>query len=353
MAFRTVNRLRRGSAGRKMPSFSAMSISATAFRVRAAVLFALLLGGFAALRADPAVRGNSGIEAIDTLTVHEWDSPEPGVSPFLALPLAAFTPGGGHYATKRYVRGGFLTAIQLYLLSEVLVNSDARADTHRDRASASRRAIEDLTDSISRGSRDSPNVPVWKDSLRRELAVYRKANDAIVEERGLRQSEIAWLLGLQLYGVMDVWGILQHAKGRPDDRKSIPATVAWAVLLPGSGQIRNDEWGKAGLLYMAFIGSAVSFNERQKCVNWYKQRLRVARSEGNTAEIPDLEEKVSFFRKKRNQYVWGPILFYLYSIGDAVVDALLHDFDSPDHLAFAPELDPLGESFGMKLALDF
>ena len=330
-----------------------MLFSSAAFRVRAAVLSALLLGGLAAAFADPAVRGSSGIEAIDTLTVHEWDAPEPGVSPFLALPLAAFTPGGGHYATKRYVRGGFLTALQLYLLSEVFVNSDARADTHRDRARVSLRAIENLTDSISRGSRTSPNISVWKDSLRGELALYRKANDAIVEERGLKQSEIAWMLGLQLYAVMDVWGIVQHAKGRPDDRKSIPATVAWSVLVPGSGQIRNDEWGKAGLLYMAFIGSAVSFNERQKCVNWYKQRLRVARSEGNTSEIPDLEEKLSFFRKKRNQYVWGPILFYLYSIGDAVVDALLHDFDSPDHLAVAPELDPLGESMGLKLAFDF
>ena len=191
-----------------------------------------------------------------------------------------------------------------------------------------------------------------KDSLRGELRLYRQANDAIVEERGLRNSQIAWMAGLQLYGLMDVFGILRHAKGRADDRKSIAATVVWSALVPGSGQIRNGEWGQAGLLDMAFIGSAVSFDERQKCVNWYRQRLRVVRAESSD-EVSDLEERLSFFRKKRNQYVWGPILFYLYSIGDAVVDALLHDFDSPDHLAFAPELDPLGESFRMKLALDF
>ena len=322
------------------------------FRIALPLLAALLLLPQARAVADPAVRGSSGIEAIDTLPVHEWDVPEPEVSPFLALPLAAFTPGGGHYATKRYVRGGFLTAIQLYLATEIFVNNDVRCDKHRKIARSSRGRIEDLADSISAGGVDSPETEIWKDSLRGELRLYRQANDAIVEERGLRNSQIAWMAGLQLYGLMDVFGILRHAKGRADDRKSIAATVVWSALVPGSGQIRNGEWGKAGLLYMAFIGSAVSFDERQKCVNWYRQRLRVARAESSD-EVSDLEERLSFFRKKRNQYVWGPILFYLYSIGDAVVDALLHDFDSPDHLAFAPELDPLGESFGMKLALDF
>jgi hypothetical protein len=79
----------------------------------------------------------------------------------------------------------------------------------------------------------------------------------------------------------------------------------------------------------------------------------VARSEGDSDEISYLEEKLSFFRKKRNQYVWAPILFYLYSIADAAVDAILSDFDNSQNFTMQPELNPYEESLGISLAWNF
>lgn len=50
-------------------------------------------------------------------------------------------------------------------------------------------------------------------------------------------------------------------------------------------------------------------------------------------------ERVTYYRKNRNQYIWASALLYLYSIGDAVVDALLSDFDNPLHLALLPNFN--------------
>lgn len=318
------------------------------------LLLWLLLLLPAILFADPSVPGRSGIPAIDTLPLHEWDEPPPrGNNPWIALPLAALTPGGGHYYTGRYVRGGFLSAIQLYLASEIFINYDLRSDKHREKAESALANIVPLVDSLARASGSSSLTTVWRDSLKQELSDYRYSNDMLMEERGLHQSHIAWMIGLQLYGLMDTWNILRHSAGRSHDLRPLGSTVAWAIFLPGSGQIRNDEWGKAGLLYMSLIGSFVSFNARQDCVSWYLQRLQVARSEGDSDEISYLEEKLSFFRKKRNQYVWAPILFYLYSIADAAVDAILSDFDNSQNFTMQPELNPYEESLGISLAWNF
>ena len=40
--------------------------------------------------------------------------------------------------------------------------------------------------------------------------------------------------------------------------------------------------------------------------------------------------------KMEESGVWGGALIYLYSLADAVVDALLSDFDNPIHMALLP-----------------
>ena len=71
--------------------------------------------------ADPLQKGKTGIVAIDTLTVNEWDIPTSHNSLPLTLLFAIF-PGGGQYYTEHYVRGGFITGIELLLLYEVTAN---------------------------------------------------------------------------------------------------------------------------------------------------------------------------------------------------------------------------------------
>ena len=64
-----------------------------------------------------------------------------------------------------------------------------------------------------------------------------------------------------------------------------------------------------------------------------------------------VQERVTYYRKNRNQYIWAMALLYLYSMGDAVVDALLSDFDNPVHFAVLPNLQSGGAM--AQFTLDF
>ena len=55
--------------------------------------------------------GKSGIEAIDTLPIYEWDVETSNDNFALAMGLSLVIPGGGHYYTGHYVRAGFITAL--------------------------------------------------------------------------------------------------------------------------------------------------------------------------------------------------------------------------------------------------
>ena len=92
-------------------------------------------------------------------------------------------------------------------------------------------------------------------------------------------------------------------------------------------------------LYMAFIGSATSIWTSQKMVDYYVERKHMMEAESPESEDYErVAERLTYYRKNRNQYIWGIALIYLYSIGDAAVDALLSDFDNPVHLALLPNL---------------
>jgi hypothetical protein len=72
-------------------------------------------------------------------------------------------------------------------------------------------------------------------------------------------------------------------------------------------------------------------------VKYHLDKLRLARKEEE--DTSNAEEDILFFRKKRNQYVWAISLFYIYSLADAAVDAMLHDFDSPAYFVMQPLFD--------------
>ena len=86
-------------------------------------------------------------------------------------------------------------------------------------------------------------------------------------------------------------------------------------------------------------------------VEYYLDRKHVVERESTTSEEYErVEERVTYYRKNRNQYIWAMALIYLYSMGDAAVDALLSDFDNPMHLAVLPQL---GGGVQALLSFDF
>ena len=283
---------------------------------------------------DPLVKGKTGIESIDTLPVNEWDIPTKRNSLGLTM-LLSILPGGGQYYTEHYVRGGFITGIEALLIYEVYINKAWQKERVLEQA----KPFQDSVSMYSKFIRDAQN----RDSLafyqnkRNEYANrVREKSDKKMEQEDLRYAENAWLFGLHVYGMMDAFGIWYNNNYRSVELRSM-TTALLLGLIPGLGQMYNGEFGKAGLLYMGLIGAAASVYTSQNMVEYYLDRKHFLESEGSSKEeLERVKERVTYYRKNRNQYIWGLALIYLYSLGDAAVDALLSDFDNPVHMAVLP-----------------
>lgn len=283
---------------------------------------------------DPLVKGKTGIESIDTLPVNEWDIPTKRNSLGLTM-LLSILPGGGQYYTEHYVRGGFITGIEALLIYEVYINKAWQKDRVLEQAKPFQDSVSMYTKFIR--EMDNRDSLAYYQNKRNEYANrVREKSDKKMEQEDLRFAENAWLFGLHLYGMMDAFGIWYNNNYRSVELRSM-STALLLGLIPGLGQMYNGEFGKAGLLYMGLIGAAASVYTSQNMVEYYLDRKHFLQSEGsNSEELERVKERVTYYRKNRNQYIWGGALIYLYSLGDAVVDALLSDFDNPIHMALMP-----------------
>ena len=305
------------------------------------MLISLVFAAFAcvpALAGDVYVqKGKTGIPEIDTLPVNEWDVPTEHNSLLYTMLLSIF-PGGGQYYTGHYIRGGFITGIEALLVYEVVFNKSWQ----RDRIYEQVRPFQDSVMYFSRllgtaTSRDS--IKSYQEQRMDFVNRVRTLSDKKMEQEDLRKAETAWLYGLHLYGMFDAFGIWYNNHYRSVEQRSMKKALLLAII-PGFGQMYNGEFGKAGLLYMSIIGSATSIWTSQNMVEYYLGRKHLLEYEDVEQEDFDkIVERVTYYRKNRNQYIWAMALLYLYSMGDAVVDALLSDFDNPVHLALLPRLE--------------
>ncbi len=297
---------------------------------------------------DPLVKGKTGILAIDTLPVNEWDIPTKRNSLPLTM-LLSILPGGGHYYTEHYVRGGFITGIEALLIYEVYINKAWQKDRVLEQAQPFRDSVSMITKLIMENT-DRDTLRALQDKRNEYAARVREKSDKKMEQEDLRYAENAWLFGLHLYGMFDAFGIWYNNNHRSVELRSMKAAVLWG-LIPGFGQMYNGEFGKAGLLYMGLIGAAASIHTSQNMVEYYLDRKHFLAAEGsNSKELERVTERVTYYRKNRNQYIWGLALIYLYSLGDAAVDALLSDFDNPVHFALMPNFSGGAQAL---LSLDF
>ncbi len=307
----------------KIPSFIQMLLA----------ICALALPAFAG---SPLEKGKTGIESLDTLAVNEWDIPTERNSLATTL-LLSILPGGGHYYTEHYVRGGFITGIEALLFYEVVFNKSFQYDRVLEQARPFQDSVSYYTNlMIHSPSRDS--LEVYQNKRLEHASRVRSYSDKKMEQEDLRKAETAWLYGLHLYGMLDAFGIWYNNNYRSVELKSMTTALLWSII-PGAGQMYNREFGKAGLLYMALIGSGVSIWTSQNMVEYYLDRKHLAEQENVFGEEFDkIAERVTYYRKNRNQYIWASALLYLYAVADAAVDALLSDFDNPMHMAVLPVL---------------
>jgi len=280
-------------------------------------------------------QNNTGVLAIDTLKRFDWDIETKNNSLPLVLLTSLVFPGGGQFYTGHYVRGGFLFAFESALIYETCFNKfrqnrefNKNIKTYRDSVSFYQRRLTLYA--------DSADTSDWQEKKKMHDRILLKERSTKKASRDLWNSEFAWLAGLHIYGMFDAYGIWKNNQGRNTETHSAGSALWRAALIPGWGQIYNHEYGKAGMLYLGLLGSAVSYYSRQKMVEYHLENLRHAKAEEDTQGISAAQEDVLFFRKKRNQYIWAIALFYIYSMADAAVDAMLHDFDSPAYFVMQP-----------------
>jgi hypothetical protein len=285
-------------------------------------------------------QNNTGILAIDTLKRYDWDIKTERNSLGATMGLALIFPGGGQFYTEHYVRGGFLFALEGALFYETFFNKFRQNRNFNKNIRNYRDSIAFYQELLSLYE-DSTDFPdslsfIWKKNKKKQEGILQKEQSKKRASKDLWTSEFAWLAGLHIYGLFDAYGIWKNNQGHSTETHSATSALWRAIVIPGWGQIYNHEYGKAGLLYMGLLGSAVSLWSRQQMVEYHLKQLRLAREEGDSQDIYATKEDVLFFRRKRNQYVWAITLFYIYSMADAAVDAMLHDFDSPAYFVMHP-----------------
>jgi TM2 domain-containing membrane protein YozV len=283
-------------------------------------------------------QNNTGVLAIDTLKRYDWDIETKNNNLSMVHFASFFFPGGGQFYTGHYVRGGFLFTFEVALIYETFYNKFRQNRIFNKNIRTYGDSVSFYSDLIALHS-DSSDTSVWKESEIMHTRILSKERSKKRASRDLWMSEFAWLAGLHIYGVFDAYGIWKNNQGHDTQTHSATSALWRAALIPGWGQIYNHEYGKAGLLYMGLVGSAISYYSRQKMVEYHLVNLRQAKQAEDDVAISIAEEDILFFRKKRNQYVWSITLFYLYSLADAAVDAMLHSFDSPAYFVMQPTLN--------------
>lgn len=293
------------------------------------------------MSSTPLLKGKTGIPAIDTLPVNEWDIPTKRNSLKYAM-LFSLLPGGGQYYTEHYVRGGFLTGIEGLLIYDVFFNRSYQRERLLDRARPFQDSVLYFTTKVLEARRNNApldSITEYQSKRQEFLERVRAQSDKKMEQEDVRKAEVAWLIGVHLYGMFDTFGIWYNNNHRSTEYRDMKTAVLWA-LLPGGGQIFNRDFGKAGLVYMGILGAAASVSTSQNMVNYYLDRKHLVEKENPKSEEYDrIVERVTYYRKNRNTYIWGGVLIYLYAIADAAVDALLSDFDSPMHMALVPNFN--------------
>jgi hypothetical protein len=255
------------------------------------------------------------------------------------LPIVLFSslvlPGGGQFYTGHYVRGGFLLAFESALIYETCFNKFRQNNKFNKNIIAYKDSIsfyQTLLDTFP----NFKDTSIWLERKKMHDKILLKEQSKKKASRDLWNSEFTWLAGLHIYGMFDAYGIWKNNQGHSTETHSAVSALWRAALIPGWGQIYNHEYGKAGMLYMGLLGSGVSYYSRQKMVEYHLGNLKRAKAEEDSDAIFAANEDVLFFRKKRNQYVWAIALFYIYSLADAAVDAMMHNFDSPAYFVMQP-----------------
>lgn len=250
-------------------------------------------------------------------------------TPLQAAAASAVVPGLGQWWTGHPIRGSILGALELWLYGDALQRNLTGIPKLRSERDAIRTQLHDEFVRIDGDTSFAGNAGVrdLQDSLMEASGNAALSTDYV-------HSEIAWAVGLHAWGVVDAAESAWLRRGGVRPQRSM-GQAAWAsALVPGLGQILNGRYSKAALLYMAIAGATISLDGRQGMVEFWKDQSNQAALEGRSTTFAG--EQADFYRKRRNQYIWGLGLIYVYQILDATVDARLARIETAPSLSLSP-----------------
>jgi len=316
----------------------------------------------AALAASPVLAASDSLASgRDSSLVPKIDTSKPPVSlkpAWTAGLKSAVLPGWGQFQTGHNIRGTTLMVLDGWLYSDAIFRTTSAIPKLRDKThllearslAFQTDIVQPLIDSIKFYSDTSLHYPqefMVRDS--QELA-ERKAQLHVIQDsasliRGrarisadYRNGEIAWAIGLHAYAIADAAEDAWLAAGGQRPVTEMSSAIWRSLVLPGWGQVYNGHYSKAALLYLGIGGSLTSFFSRQQMVYFWKAEARRAIQEERS--VTTASKQTEFFRKRRNQYIWGLGVVYIYQVMDAAVDARLSRFSLPFQLELEPQPQP-------------
>ena len=105
----------------------------------------------------------------------------------------------------------------------------------------------------------------------------------------------------------------------PVPRKNPTGAMLRSLVFPGWGQLYNEKYVKALIVFSIETGLALSMSYQNDQMHRYDKK-----GDAETAK---------FYRDDRNRLIWWLTGFVLLSMGDAYVDAHLFDYDISPNLS--------------------
>lgn len=115
--------------------------------------------------------------------------------------------------------------------------------------------------------------------------------------------------------------------------KKSPTNAMLYSIVPGGGQIYNEQYWKAGIVIGGLSGLGTSVIYWNNKFNDTKLRINALGEDPDEAELDLLKRRREFYRDYRDQMAVYFFAFYMASIIDAYVGAQLYEFETGEDLS--------------------
>lgn len=230
-------------------------------------------------------------------------------------------PGGGQLATKHFTKGF------LFLGSEGITGWIAFSQW------------QDFRESYD-------NIHRWQDSLRvlkskeeflpkDTMYVTNKIKLAEFDtklKRARYYNASAFFGAVGVWNLLDAVGVSERVLGVENPNPRVAMALS-AIPFSGAGQFYNGDWFKAGLVIAtqtAFAFGGVQFQMMMHKSEKYREDLAADSSFqflDRDDRITDWKNRYKNAAQRRTMFFWYSIIFYIYGMTDAYVDAALHNFE--------------------------